>query len=175
MLRKKVILTQMKKTISTQLTPANIAKTLELLADMPGKLVSLSQRFTAEQFRQPLVHGERSFSEIVAHLLHCEARISEAIYLALLAQEPFVVDVHPERQWGKLVRYDLLEGAELLAYFNLRRKVLHRVLTSLTETQWARTIREEGKQRQESVYWQARSLALHELAHVSEIENRLNE
>lgn len=163
-----------KKAISTQLTPANIAKTVALLVEIPGKLNGLNQRLTTAQLRPPLVIGERSFTEIIAHLLHCEARTSEAIYLALLTDEPLMVDVHPERQWGKLVRYDLLEGAELLAYFSLRRKVLQRVLTSLTETQWARTIREEGKQRQESVYWQARSLALHELEHVLEIENRLN-
>ncbi len=162
-----------KKTISTELTPANIGKVIILLAEIPEKLASLSQRFPGEQLYQPMAPGERSFTEVVAHLLHCEARTSEAIYLALLTDEPLVADVHPERQWGKLVRYDLLECTDLLAYFSLRRTVLQRVLTSLTAAQWARTIREAGKQRQETVYWQARALALHELAHVSEIESWL--
>jgi hypothetical protein len=51
--------------------------------------------------------------------------------------------------------------------------VLLRVLTSLSEADWARSIREVGKQRQESVYWRARSLALHELEHLAELERKL--
>ena len=85
------------------------------------------------QLRQPLGEGERSFTEDLAHLIHSEARTSEAIYLALLLEEPLIPDVHSERQWGKLLRYDLLSCPDLLIYFKLRRLVLLRVLASLTE------------------------------------------
>jgi hypothetical protein len=51
----------------------------------------------------------------------------------LLADEPVFIDIHPERQLGKLLRYDLFEFSELLTYFKLRRTVLLRVLESLTE------------------------------------------
>src|SRR5919106_1675274 len=118
---------EMKKIISTEATNANIARVKDLLAETPGKLESLSKRFSIEQFRQPLGVGERSFTEDLAHLIHCEARSSEAIYLALLADEPVFIDIHPERQWGKLLRYDLLKFSDLLPYFKLRRTILLRV------------------------------------------------
>ena len=163
----------MKKPISTKPTNSNITKVITLLADAPVKLEELSQGFDTEQLCQPLGVKERSFTEELAHLLNCEARSSEAIYLALLADKPIFVNLHPERQWGKLLRYDQVPFSDLLAYFKFRRTILLRVLTSLTTEQWLRVIREEGKKRQESVYWRARSIALHELEHLSTIEEKL--
>lgn len=164
----------MKKVISTEQTKANITKVMEFLAEAPGNIENLSKHLTSEQLSQPLGSGERSFTEDLAHLINTEARSSEAIYLALLANEPLVPDIHPERQWGKLLRYDLLAFSDLLAYFKLRRAVLLRVLASLTEGQWTRVIREEGKKRKESVYWRARTIAMHELDHLSDLQRKLN-
>jgi hypothetical protein len=163
----------MKKSISTDLTNANIAQVKELLADTPAKLESLSKRLSSEQLSQALGAGERSFTEDLAHLIHTEARSSEAIYLALLLEEPLLPDIHPERQWGKLLRYDLSSFDELIIYFKLRRTILVRVLASLTEEQWARSVREPGKKRQESVYWRARTIAMHELDHLNDLQNKL--
>lgn len=164
----------MKKAISTDLTNANILKVMELLAETPSQLESLSKPLSDEQLRQPLGKGERSFTEDLAHLLHTEARSSEAIYLALLLEEPLLPDVHPERQWGNLLRYDLLTFSDLLSYFKIRRLVLLRVLASLTESQWRRMIRETGKKRQESVYWRARTIAMHELDHLNDLQSKLD-
>jgi len=105
--------------------------------------------------------------------LHSEARHSEAIYLALLDREPIFNNLHSERQYGKLVRYDLLPFAELLPYFKVRRQVLMRVLESLLFKEWERSVRESGKQRTESVYWRVRALASHELDHRSDLESKL--
>ena len=117
--------------------------------------------------------GERSLTENMAHLINVEALSAEAIYMALLAHEPLFSDTHPEREWGKLLRHEQFEFAELLAYFKFRRVVLLRVLNGLNDTQWARVIREEGKQRKESVYWRARTIALHELEHLTDLETKL--
>ena len=87
----------MKKAVSTEATKANIANVMALLADTPVQLERLSVALDASQLRQPIKPGERSFGEVLAHLVHCEARSSEAIYLALLANEPLFPDVHPER------------------------------------------------------------------------------
>lgn len=163
----------MQKTISTDLTPANIARVLELLRETPEKLKALSKLLSVEKLRQPLGADERSLTEDVAHLINSEARTSEAIYLALLVDEPLIADIHSERDWGKLLRFDLLDFPELLAYFKIRRKVLLRILSALTEAQWSRPIREEGKKRKESIYWRARSLALHESEHVSDLERKI--
>ncbi|MBI3153756.1 MAG: DinB family protein [Chloroflexi bacterium] len=163
----------MKKTISTDLTPSNITKVMDLLAETPSKLEALSKSLPVERLGQPLGKGERSFTEDLAHLIHSEARTSEAIYLALLLEEPLLADVHSERDWGRLVRFDLLDFPDLLTYFKLRRRVLLRVLSALTEAEWSRSIREQGKKRKESIYWRARALAIHELDHLGDLEKKV--
>jgi len=175
----------MKKSISTDQTPANIAKVIDVLAETPSKLEALSQALSVnssvhplpsvdipsvDNLRQPLGRGERSFTEVLAHLINGEARSSEMIYQALLANEPLFADIHPDKNWGKLLRFDLLEFSDLLVYFKLRRTVLLRVLSGLKEEGWARCVREEGKQRKESVYWRARTIAMHELDHLGDLE-----
>jgi len=163
----------MKKTISTDLTPTNIAKVMEILTETPQKLEALSKPLTAKQLQQPLGAGERSFTQDLAHMINGEDRSSEMIYQALLANEPIFADIHPDRHWGKLLRFDLLEFNDLLAYFKLRRTVLLRVLSGLKEDDWSRCVREEGKQRKESVYWRARTVAIHELDHLGNLESKL--
>lgn len=163
----------MSKAVSTTLTAENITRVTALLANAPAVLERLSAGITTEQLHQPLGAGERSFIEVFAHLLNSEARTAESIYLALLVDEPLLASIHPERELGKLLRFELLEFPRLLGYFNTRRAILLRVLSSLTEEQWARTIREDGKARRESVYWRARSLALHESEHLADLERRL--
>jgi hypothetical protein len=164
----------MKKSISTAQTDSNIREVTRLLAETPERLESLSRGLSEEQLHAPLGAGERSFVEALAHLINTEALSSEAIYLALLRDEPFMPNLHAERDLGKLLRLDLLSFGELLAYFKLRRAVLLRVLEPLTEEKWSRCIRETGKQRKESVYWRARGQALHELEHVADLETKLN-
>lgn len=163
----------MKKLISTDQTPANIAKVMEILAASPDRLGALSKGVSAEGLRQPLGKDERTPTEVLAHMINGEALSSERIYQALLVNEPFFADIHPDRNWGKLLRFDLLEFSDLLAYFKLRRNVLLRVLSGLKEEGWAKCVREEGKQRKESVYWRARALAMHELDHVGDLEKKL--
>ena len=163
----------MKKSISTDLTSANIASVLENLAASSGRLEALTKSLPKAKWNQPLGKDERSPTEILAHLLHSEARSAEMIYQALLVDEPYFADIHSERDWGKLLRLDLLDFPELLAYFKTRRKVLLRVLSELTEAQWARSIREEGKKRKESVYWRARTIVMHELDHLGDLESKL--
>lgn len=163
----------MKKTISTDLTSANIASIMEILGESPARLEIVSKSMPGKKWNQPLGEGERSLTETLAHLVNSEARTSEAIYLALLLTEPMIADIHSERDWGKLLKHDLFDLDELLAYFKFRRAVMLRVLSGLTEAQWSRSIQERGKRRKESVYWQARSLALHEAEHLEHLESKL--
>jgi len=163
----------MKKAISTDQTPANIANVMEVLTESPARLDALSKSVPAEKFRQPLGKGERTLTEVLAHMINGEAISSEMIYQALLVKEPLFADIHPERDWGKLLRFDLLDFAELVAYFKIRRRVLLRVLSALKEEGWSRCVREEGKRRKESVYWRARTIAMHELDHLGDLESKL--
>ena len=164
----------MKRQISTELTASNIDDVLQLLRETPDELSALSQGLSDRHLREPLGPGERSFTETLAHILHCEAITSQGIYLALLIHEPLLPNLHPERDLGKLIRLDRMRFEELLAYFKLRRTMLLRVLEPLTEKKWSRVVREEKKQRKESVYWQARGQALHEFEHVLDLEDKLS-
>lgn len=163
----------MKKPIPTELTETNIGDVLRLLAETPRRLESLTRGLTEEQLHQPLGRGERSIAEVLAHLLNVEARTAEAIQLSLLVNEPALVTVHAERQFGKLVRFAEFPFGELLAYFKMRREVLMRLLYRLKKDQWKRTSREGGKRRAESVYWKARALASHEVEHVQDLEIKI--
>ncbi len=163
----------MKKQISTAQTDSNIQEVMQLLKETPEKLEALSRGLTDKELQQPLGSGERSCTEALAHLINSEAITSEAIYLALMMDEPLIANIHAERDLGALLRFDLLPFAELLAYFKLRRTVLMRVLEALTEQEWSRVIREEKKQHKESVYWRARGQALHELEHLQDLEIKL--
>jgi hypothetical protein len=163
----------MKKSISTQPTKENINAILNILSQTLQKLNLYAEKLSPEQACLPLGEGKRSFVQDLAHLINCEAVSSQAICLALMLKEPLLHDIHPERDWGKLLRYDLLDVSDLLAYFKVRRVVLLRILNSLNDEQWLRLVREENKQRKESVYWQARGLALHELDHLTDLEKKL--
>jgi hypothetical protein len=158
-----------KKSVSTDLTKENIARVLEMLGGASERLERYVKGKSAGQLTSPLGKGQRSPTEVLAHVLHCEARSSEAMYLALIAKEPEIVVVHAERDWGKLLRYDLLPFGELLAYFKTRREIMLRVLRELPEAKWSRAVKWPGKQRLESVYWAARGQATHEEEHLGEM------
>ena len=163
----------MNKILSTDQTPENISKILEVLTETPKRLEALSKGLSKEKLREPLGKGERSFTEDLTHLINGEAKSAEMIYQALLVNEPFFANIHPDRDWGKLTRLDLLDFSDLLAYFKTRRKVLLRVLSGLKEAEWSRAVREEGKKRKESVYWRARTIVMHELDHLGDLEKKL--
>lgn len=161
-----------KKRMSTERTSENIAAVLALLEASPGRFETLAEGMEEEGLRRPLRPGERSMTQNLAHIINCEARSTEAMLAALLLPEPLIPQIHPERQLGKLWRMDTYPYAQLLAYFTFRRQLMLGVLRSLTDKQWARRIQEPGKQRRESVYWQARSQALHEDEHLAEMEGQ---
>ena len=161
--------------ISTTHSQENIDIAMGVIRTTVAKLEELSAGLTDEQLRTPLGEGERSFVECMAHLINCEERSADAITKALLLKEPLIPKIHPERNWGKLMKYDKrFDFAELLAYFRFRRKALLYILDSLSEKQWHRVIRQDGKQRKESIYNHVRVLALHEDDHVTDLENKLS-
>lgn len=165
----------MKKRISTEQTDANIREVMRLLRETPERLAVLSKGLSEKELQRSLGTGERSFIETLAHLINTEAIATESIYLALMLDEPLIANIHAERDLGQLLHFDLLPFDELMAYFKLRRTVLMRVLESLTTKQWSRLIREEKKQRKESVYWRARGQALHELEHLQDLETKVQQ
>jgi len=156
--------------ISTKPTPTNITTVLDILKATPGQLYICREHVDSP--REPLAEGERSLVATVAHLINCDAQTTQGIYLALLRDTPTLLDLHPERDWGKLLQVETLDCDELLAYFRVRRLMLMAVLERLSDDAWTRSVQPENKKRTESVYYLARSLALHEQAHVEELQTK---
>jgi hypothetical protein len=159
--------------LSTELTKANMALALEMLSTAAGRLRKFAASQKPGSDTEPLAPGERSAVQVVAHMLNVEARSAESVYLALLLKEPELPDIHPERDWGKVLRLEDLPFDRLVEYFELRTTMLLQVLDRLTEAQWSRTVREAGKARRESVYWRVRTLVLHTDVHLQELERRI--
>jgi len=91
----------------------------------------------------------------------------------LLVDDPILLDVHPQRDWASLVRYERFTLVELLSYFNLRRQTLLQVLGDLPDLGWERTA-SRASNRTESIYRLARTLALHERDHLQDIRSKLD-
>ncbi len=78
-------------------------------------------------------------------MLHCEAVSVEMITLALYRKEPLISGIHPERDFGKLFNLSQYDFDHLRTYYDLRREFLLNVLSGLSDRQWSRTVRKEGK------------------------------
>jgi hypothetical protein len=157
--------------ITTKSTKANIEKVLALLAETPERLAYLSDGLPADQLERPLSPGEWSQRQVLAHLIACADVRSNRIYFALLLEDATVPEVHPQRQWEKLLRYGDRPYADLLSDFTLRREVLLSVLRPLSEADWGREVR--GDKRAHSVFNLARNIALHEYGHCNDMRDKL--
>ena len=162
------------KRLTTQPSDARIALILQVLSAAPERLRGLSSGLTEAELTTPLGECERSFKRDLTHLIYCAERGADPIHHALLLDDVFMPRIHAERDWGALVRYEAFAIAELMAYFDFRRRVLLRILTGLSRGQWERSVRREGVKRAESVYYSARGLCLHELGHLEDLAGKLN-
>ena len=161
------------KRLTTQSSPERIALTLEHLEVGPQRLENLRAGLSDAEMTRPLGAGERSFKRDVTHLIYCAERGAAPIHHALLLQEPCMPRIHAERDWGKLMAYEAFEIDELLTYYRFRRRALMRILRALGAKRWERAVRREGVKRRESVYFAARGLCLHELAHLEDLAGKL--
>lgn len=164
----------LRKRLTTQPSDERIALILRVLAAAPVRLRELSSGLTDAELTTPLGAGERSFKRDLTHLIYCAERGADPIHHALLLDDAFVPRIHAERDWGALMRYETFEFAELMAYFDFRRKALLRILTGLSRGQWERSVRREGVKRAESVYYSARGMCLHELEHLEDLAKKLD-
>ena len=156
-------------TITTKPTKENFKKVLALLAETPGRLQTLSSARSAAELSAPLEKDQWSFAEIMGHLDACAELNTHATYYALLVDNPILPDVHPQRQWARLLRYQEVSFTDMQGNFDFRRELLLRKLNLLSGSQWLRPVTRQGK-RQENIYRIARSMALHEHDHLTQLE-----
>ncbi|MBL7998040.1 MAG: DinB family protein [Candidatus Kapabacteria bacterium] len=155
-----------KKEMPSQGSVNAILSIMATLQETPRYLRSVAPRFPEERSRVPIMEGKRSFRQTVEHLLNIEALHYTTIYPAFLLPTPDVYPLHAERHIARLQLFDSFTMEELLTVFEFERRKSLSFLESLTAGDWLRTIREQGKKRQESIYWRARTLALHDVTHV---------
>lgn len=163
----------LRKRLTTKPSVERIELTLQVLAASPGRLQELSAGRSEAELTTPLGQDERSFKRDLTHLIYCAERGTDPIYHALILKEPFIPCIHAERDWGALMRYETFEIAELMAYFNFRRKALLRILRGLSREQWDRSVQREDVRRTESVYYSARGLCVHEYGHLEDLTGKL--
>lgn len=162
----KKLMNSFKKSIPTGQSESGIINIYSTLNSIHAELMTLSKQINPDDLNKPLTPGKRSYNQNIIHLLNSENLNSMIIIQALTIDKPEILPIHSERDIGALSLFDNLNTKELLTYFKLRRKILMSLLNSLTYEQWARQIIEENKNRHESIYRRARSLALHEYEHI---------
>lgn len=162
----KKIMDTVKKSVPTIQSVSGIKSIYSILKNTHNDLLKLQKYIPVKDLDMPLIPGKRSFRQNVIHLLNSENLNSMIIIQALTIDKPELLPIHSERDIGALSLFEEFDIKELLTYFKLRRRMLMSLLNSLTNEQWARKIIEKNKSRQESIYWRARSLALHEYEHI---------
>lgn len=160
------LLANAKKHIPTAYSEAAVSNALGILEATPPTLKEISSHISEQDFAKPIIPGKRSFKETLHHFLNIEALNYVTIYPALLIDKPKVYGLHAERDLGRLRLYEDFTRDELLTSFDLERRKTLNFLKALKKTDWQRQIIESGKSRQETIYWRARALALHDHTHV---------
>lgn len=155
-----------KKEIPTAFSELALTNIFVILESTPIYLTSIAKHFDDKSALEPIIEGKRSFKETLIHLLNIEGLHYTTIYPAYLLHKPIVYPLHAERDFDRLRLFTDFTLHELLEAFCLeRRKSLH-FLKSLKESDWSRQLIEANKAREETIYWRARALAIHDFTHV---------
>lgn len=156
-------------------TPRTNEQILNLLADAPARLASLSTGLTPAQLKAPPEPGEWSARDVLAHLRACADMWGKYIALILSQDRPTFKAVNPTT-WIEKTTYRELEFQPSLQAFSVQRAELLAVLEPLAPEAWSRsaTVTGAGKPLERTVYTYALWLANHERTHIRQIERITN-
>jgi hypothetical protein len=155
-----------KKEIPTAQSDDAIKNIFETLEETPRFLIAIAKRFDEKTSLNPIIEGKRSFRETLVHLLNIEGLNYTTIYPAFLLNKPKVYPLHAEKDFDRLSLFTDFKLKDLLQAFDLERKKTLSFLRSLKPNDWIRQLVEDNKARQETIYWRARGLAVHDYTHV---------
>ena len=155
-----------KKEIPTSPSGPAILKILEILESTPRELLLLANHFNDKSSQEPVIAGKRSFRETLIHLLNIETLNYTTIYPAYLLMKPEVYPLHAERDISRLNLFLDFQLSELLLIFDMERKKTLCFFKTLTENDWTKELAEQNKERNETIYWRARGLSLHDYTHI---------
>jgi DinB superfamily len=143
---------------------------LEMLAEHPRRLASLTARLTPAQLRATPSPGEWSATEVLAHIRSC-ADVWGACISRMLAEDAPTIRAVSPRSYIDDTDYVDLQFRPSLRAFTAQRTDLLAVLGSLPPKGWGRTatITKAGKPLVRTVLFYAQWLADHERIHVNQI------
>ncbi|MCC7446868.1 MAG: DinB family protein [Anaerolineae bacterium] len=151
------------------------AQVLDLLAQTPPRLTTLTAGLPSDQLHTAPHPGEWSANEVLAHVRACADVWGKAIETILNQDKPTLRAVNP-RTWIKQTGY-LDQAFQLsLDAFASQRTALLTVLKSLSPEMWSRSaiVKGAGKPLERTVLSYAQWLATHERPHVKQIERIVN-
>ncbi len=155
--------------IPTKLSESSIAAVKDTLKATAKFLSECIQSKSPQELDAPLTPGEWSFREVMAHLLTTNEVSMNTIVYGMALNEPILPEIHPRRDWGRLLQYADYPLEDILHVYQFKRRVLLGILGRLSQKQWSAVIhRPPGKAT--TVFLQARGIALHDLEHVEHLK-----
>lgn len=157
------------------ITPAEIDNILELLAETPHRLASVSKSFDNTQLTFQPEEETWSANDILAHLRSCSDVWGKSILAMITQDHPTLRYVSP-RTWIRKTNYPELDFHFSFEAFTKQRYELLMTLKSLKLEDWSRgaTFTATTRGRVQTVMSYTQRLARHESEHCDQIEALLN-
>lgn len=150
------------------------AALLALLARAPVRLAEASAGVPEEQLARRPEPAAWSAAEVLAHLRSCAVVWGDAVHTLLEQDHPTLRARNP-RTWIRETDYASVPFLPALEEFTRRRAALLRVLEPLPPQDWERagTVTGAGRPLELTVRGYVERLAVHERAHVTQVERLL--
>ncbi len=148
-------------------SPQAIQDILNILAETPERFAAASQGLTLEQLHHQPDSKSWSMNDILAHLRACADVWGLDIQRMLVDETPTLPAVHPRTRLQE-TDYPTLNFQVSLNAFTEQRKSLLNTLKGLNSGNWSRSALIGG--RTQTVFSQARRIALHEQGHWEQIQ-----
>jgi hypothetical protein len=157
-----------------QVSSTEINEILSLLAEMPRRLVSMTQGLENARLYSKAEEESWSVNDILAHLRACADVWGKSI-LAMISQDHPTIRYVSPRTWLRKTDYPAQEFYGSLHAFTEQRNDLLKSLTSLANEDWVREATFTGttRGREQTIFSYARRIVDHEAQHLDQIERIL--
>lgn len=169
-----IVVRKKRDEIPTSFSESALDTIFETLEYTPHYITTVAKNYDDKSSLIPIIEGKRSFRETLIHLLNFEGLNYTTSYAALLLHKPHVYPIHSERDFDKLNLFADFPLNDLLTAFCFERKKYITFLKSLKKKDWNRSMIEEGKAREETIYLMARRTAIHDFTHVQILKFQTN-
>ena len=148
-------------------TTAEIENVLHLLAETPRRLSTMCRSLSHTQLQHKPDDKSWSANDILAHLRACADVWGDSIEAMLAQDKPALPHLSP-RTYIRKTDYPQLDFHESLPAFAQQRCQLLNMLNNLERADWSRAAM--IKERQHTIFTQARRMAHHEITHCEQLE-----